>query len=156
MLDKDGEIVTKDHLQKLFNIDFLDFDYYRVKSNTEVQKRVKFEKPNYFHSPYILTHVRILFNQVTGSRVFYQQYIKDLHKTDPLSQYKWNKNLSGSLCKTHWLNIYQAHFHIVTDNYTKWFQLRVLYQILARDIIFVKWDYLIKGFADYVAIMMKQ
>ena len=131
MLDKDGEIFTKDHLQKLCNIDLLDFDYYRVKSLIQkFKKKVKFEKPIYFHRPYIPAHVRILFNQVKGSRVFYQQYIKDLYKTDPLSQDKWNKSLSVSLSKTHWFNIYQACFHIVTDNYTKWFQYRVLYQIL--------------------------
>ena len=50
MLDKDGEIVTKDHLQKLFNIDLLDFDYYRVKSLVQkFKKKVKFEKSIYFH-----------------------------------------------------------------------------------------------------------
>ena len=127
VLDKDGEIFTKDHLQKLFNIDLLDFDYYRVKSLIQKFKnKVKFEKPFYFHRPYTPAHIL----QVKGSRVFYQQYIKDLYKTDPLSQDKWNKSLSVSLSKTHWFNIYQACFHIVTDNYTKWFQYRVLYQIL--------------------------
>ena len=86
VLDKDGEIFTKDHLQKLFNIDLLDFDYYRVKSLIQKFKnKVKFEKPIYFHRPYIPAHVKILFNQVKGSRVFYQQYIKDLYKTDRLS-----------------------------------------------------------------------
>ena len=99
MLDKDGEIFIKDHLQKF---DFLDFDHYRVKSLIQkFKKKVKFEKPIYFHRPYIPAHVRILFNQVKGSRVFYQQYIKDLYKTDPLSQDKWNKSLSVSLSKTH-------------------------------------------------------
>ena len=61
----EGEIFTKDHLQKLFDIDSLDFDYYNVKSFIQkFKKKVKFEKPIYFHRLYIPAHVRILFNQV--------------------------------------------------------------------------------------------
>ena len=60
VLDKDGEIVTKDQIQKLFNINLLDFDDYRVKSLIQkFKKKVKFEKPIYFHRPYIPTHVTI-------------------------------------------------------------------------------------------------
>ena len=53
-------------LTKLFNIDLLDFDYYKSLIQ-RYKRRVKFEKPTYFHRLYIPTHVRILFNQVKCS-----------------------------------------------------------------------------------------
>ena len=131
VVKKNGTVMSVEELRKLYRIDINMFDYIRVKGllNNFIKKS-NIKPPFVFQKPYIPSHVKILFNTTASSRDFYKVHIKALYNQEPLCQERWNNILNDTLDKTDWVNLYRACFYVISDSYSKWFQYRVINQIL--------------------------
>ena len=93
-------------------------------------KKTNIRPPFVFQKPYIPWHLKVLFSTTASSRAFYKEYIKVLYNQEPLCQERWNNILNDTLGKPQWVNLYRASFYVISDSYTKWFQYRIINQIL--------------------------
>ena len=80
--------------------------------------------------PHIPTHIKILIKPNKVSRDFYQQQNKFTFTDSPLCEFVWNRSLNILFNKSQWVNVYKACFQVSSNNSVKWFQYRVLNQIL--------------------------
>ena len=131
IVNPQGDILNCEEIKNMYQLRNIEFDYYRVRSliRTFINK---YKIGNNFvcEKPHIPTHIKILTKPNKVSRDFYQQQNKLIFTDSPLCELTWNRSLNISLNKRQWVNVYKACFQVSSDNSVKWFQYRVLNQIL--------------------------
>ena len=120
-----------EEIKNIYQLKNIEFDYYRVRSllRTFINK---YKIGNNFvcEKPHIPTHIKILIKPNKVSRDFYQQQNKFTFTDSPLCEFAWNRSLNILFNKSQWVNVYKACFQVSSNNSVKWFQYRVLNQIL--------------------------
>ena len=134
IVHQDGNVLTIQELKDKYSLAINEFDYYRVRALVKAFIK-KFKEGSYFamSRPCLLTHIRVLFQSDKSSRKFYAQQIESTYKDTPLSSSLWNRNLDRNLSKQEWDMVYKACFNVVSDNSVKWFQYRILNNILGTN-----------------------
>ena len=134
MVDGLGKILTPEQISTQFDIQVNLFNYYRVRGLLKkfLEQHTR-EKDFSFTRPYIPNNINILLKRKKGSRPFYIEQIKQLSDSPPLCVGFWNRNLNIEINDKIWTNVFNACFYVVSDNYMKWFQYKILHNILGTN-----------------------
>ena len=131
ILDPRGTIMRCNQLQRLYNLDHVNFlSYLHVKLNA-----LKFLKDNdpqdndSLARPFIPNHIRIIFKSSKGVSDFYRCLIS-MEKNKHSSKKRWSTDLNTHINEQQWKYIYRTCFKTIQNNNLIWFQMKVLYRIL--------------------------
>ena len=134
IVHQDGNILAVQELKDKYGLPINAFDYYRVRA---LVKRFikKYEDGVHFDlcRPCLLAHVKVFFHSGKCSRKFYSHQIDSTYKDTPLSTTLWNRNFDSDLSKQEWDIVYKACFKAVSDNSVRWFQYKILNNILGTN-----------------------
>ena len=136
VLDTNGQVMDQDTIINKYGVKKLNFlDYGRIKILCKkFLKKCKFQLnlPYLNQKPQIPFHYTILNKSTKGT--------KDIHKifkqstNEVFSAPKWETDLQISIEEENWIDIYNACFKIVQDNYLIWHQYKIIKRILGtRD-----------------------
>ena len=139
LVDGQGQILTAEEISRQFGIQPNLFNYYRVRALLKKFLEKNIRENNFsLVRPHILSNVSILLKQKKGSRPFYIEGIKQVADSPPLFKGLWTRILKIEINDETWKQIFNACFYVVSDNYMKWFQYKILNNILGTN------DYLFK------------
>ena len=138
ILHEDGSIISHTELNSKYNFSSNIFDYQRTKLCTkkfiktyQTNSKFSYERPN------IPFHIKPLFISKSGSKDFYK-ILTDLETQEPSCKRVWEKKLNLEANDATWRALFKGSLKIVTGNYLRWFQYKILYNILDTN------DYLFK------------
>ena len=106
-------------------------DYIRVKGLTKKYlKETKVNDISNIIGPIIPTSMQIINRCNKGARGYYT-LLKQADCNDHTMKKKWEKELGVSIDRETWSNIFSICFKNITNNHLSWFQMKILYKILA-------------------------
>ena len=114
ILYEDGSIISHTKLNSKYNFSSNIFDYQRTKLCTE----------------------KIIKTYQTNSKFSYER--PNIPFQEPSCKRVWEKKLNFEANDATWKALFKGSLKIVTDNYLRWFQYKILYNILDTN------DYLFK------------
>ena len=134
VLDDQGVLLTQQQLEQKFSVNINFLDYYRVKFSVGLFLRNNsnldgsLEQPT---QPFIPNHIAFLSKNKTAKGIY--EKLKCKNKTQMAFQRKWHNDLNLNLDHASRQYVFKLCFKTSGDVYHKWFQCRILHQILATQ-----------------------
>ena len=130
VVDSRGKIQSIDQLKNIYRFHINILDYYRVKLSVhDLIKKNKFGENFEYERPMHPFHLKVLMKSKKGCQDFYK-ILKTDTGNEPTAKIKWDAHVDLTI-PNFWKIIYRICFKSVTDNEFKWFQYKIINNILA-------------------------
>ena len=130
IVDDTGKVESIEKLKNQYGFNINILDYYRVRQHVQnyVNKK-KFGSKFQYARPVCPLHLQILIKSKKGCQDFYKLFLADAIE-EPTAKTKWEA-LIDLTNPEFWKTIYKVCFKSTVDNDLKWFQCKVINNILA-------------------------
>ena len=126
-----GEIYSAKEIEKSYNLKINILNYYTMRS--ALNHCIKLNKEGHlftFARPHCPFHIKLMYTPQKGSKIFYKAIQNFKYVNPPKCEAYWNSYTNTPLQYETWSKIYKICFQGISDNSIKWFQYKILFNIL--------------------------